>query len=196
MTVLKTMGSSTSSLFFQKSDSWQLSVIVYCTWEDRWAVLATSRKLRQIQQSDMFWRWMCSRLEVEHGVYSPVIIPVASTFRSLFMELSPLRNMWEKMVISNEMTPPQFQGGDKKKISVYARFSPKRPGQPQLTTAEVLSEENNDDDFQNRDDDVEVTLPLHQRLAMIKLSHNLKSNGQALKVLASEGGNCCIYLTA
>ena len=48
------------------------------------------------------------------------------------------------MVISNEMTPPQLQGGDKKKISVYARFSPKRPGQPQLTTAEVLSEENND----------------------------------------------------
>ena len=183
------MGSSTSSLFFQKSDSWQLSVMAYCTWEDRWAVLATSRKLRQLQQSDMFWRWMCSRLEVEHGVYSPVIIPVASNFRSLFMELSSSRNMWEEVVVSNERTPLHLQGGDKKKINVYARFSPKRPEQSQLSTAQVSNDGNNDGYFENQDDDVEVTLPLHQRLAMIKLSHNLKSNGQALKVLASEGGN-------
>ena len=97
--------------------------------------------------------------------------------------------MWEEVVVSNERTPLHLQGGDKKKINVYARFSPKRPEQSQLSTAQVSNDGNNDGYFENQDDDVEVTLPLHQRLAMIKLSHNLKSNGQALKVLASEGGN-------
>lgn len=40
----------------------------------------------------------------------------------------------------------------------------------------------------NENEEIEVTLPLHQRLAMIKLSRNLKSNKEALKILTSEGG--------
>lgn len=100
--------------------------------------------------------------------------------------------MWEERIVNNEQLPLYLQGGDKKKISVYARFSPKRPQQLTLTTSVSSDEANSNGDLENEDDDLEVTLPLHQRLAMIKLSHNLKSNGQALKVLASEGGQLCI----
>jgi hypothetical protein len=94
--------------------------------------------------------------------------------------------MWEATTIEEEESDKcivnSLQAGDKNKISVYARFSPKR-----LQLNDIV-DENNENISDNGDKDQEVTLPLYQRLAMIKLSHNLKGNRQALKVLASEGG--------
>jgi hypothetical protein len=58
-----------------------------------------------------------------------------------------------------------------------------------------INEDNHDDEQRNNNDDdeaenqeIEVTLPLHQRLAMIRMSRKLKSNRQALKILTAEGG--------
>jgi hypothetical protein len=44
-----------------------------------------------------------------------------------------------------------------------------------------------DDDNNDNETDNAVTLPLHQRLQLVRLSRGLKSNRQALKVLAEEG---------
>ena len=193
------MGSTQSTAFFQKSDSWLLSVLVFCSWDDRWNVLSTSRRIHQFRQSDLFWRWMCGRLNVENAVYSPYVIPIATNFRTLFKELYPLRNMWQEVLKIDEdseehsnpmISQTQGQEGDKKRISVYARFSPKIPKKPETDELGNVQQQNENDENENENenDDLEVTLPLHQRLMMIKLSHNLKSNGQALKVLAAEGG--------
>src|SRR5690606_11786313 len=69
------------------------------------------------------------------------------------------------------------------KISVYARFRP-------LGDSNAIKNGNatNNDTGADGGHEVEVTLPLYQRLAMIKMSHNLKSNRDALRVLTSEGG--------
>ena len=132
---------------------------------------------------------------MESGVYYPYVIPIAGNFKSLFMELYPLNNMWEDEDLNEEEERSlALQGGDKKKISVYARFCPKRPNKIENENEKTELENENKNEKkadiidENDDEDVEVTLPLHQRLAMIKMSHNLKSNREALKVLTSEGG--------
>lgn len=65
----------------------------------------------------------------------------------------------------------------KSKISVCARFRPKNTSQIQL------HEDADTDDLSGR---AAVSLPLHQRLALIKITNNLKSNRDALKVLAGD----------
>lgn len=96
-----------------------------------------------------------------------------------------MRKMWNSPVINGGEISPELRAVGKKNISVYARFSPKRP-KPAALKAESESKEN--ENLENEVDEVEVTLPLHQRLAMIRMSHDLNSNRQALKVLTSEGG--------
>ena len=179
------MGSSISAAFFDKSDSWVLAVLAYCSWEDRYEVFLISRKFLNFQTDDLFWKWMCSRLEAENSVYSPSVIPTSLTFRKLFQELYPLNQMWSAIDGNDTELLDELQSGDKRKISVYARFCPRRPKADAL---KVIDENDENENIEEKDDAMEVTLPLHQRLAMIKMSHRLTNNRQALKVLTSEGG--------
>lgn len=68
----------------------------------------------------------------------------------------------------------QAQVGERFKISVYARFRPKRTNYADGSEIDHSKEK-------------AVTLPLHQRLSMIRMSHRLTSNISALKILAAEG---------
>jgi hypothetical protein len=179
------MGSDISTTFYDKTDSWLLAALVYCAWEDRSRVLLIARRFHRFQQSDLFWRWMCGRLDIENSVYSPHFTPPSSTFRGLFMELYPMRKMWNVPMANGIENSQELRATGKKNISVYARFSPKRP-KPAALKTDFENKEN--DDVENEVEKVEVTLPLHQRLAMIRMSHDLNSNRQALKVLTSEGG--------
>jgi hypothetical protein len=100
-----------------------------------------------------------------------------------------------------------LRGNMKKfKIKVYAKFRPlvheneesnrsfKALMSPHSNSQEVIQTQSIDEvNYSSNKEDslqesIEVTLPLHQRLSMIKMSHNIKSNRQALKILASEGG--------
>jgi hypothetical protein len=101
------------------------------------------------------------------------------------MELYPMRKMWNVPMVNGIEISPELRATGKKNISVYARFSPKRP-KPAALKTDFENKEN--DNVENEVEEVEVTLPLHQRLAMIRMSHDLNSNRQALKVLTSEGG--------
>ena len=179
------MGSDVSTAFYHRSDSWFLPMLVFCSWEDRFNTCLVSGKFHKFQQDDLFWRWMCCRLDTENNVYSPVIVPVSSTFRSLFTELFHLRSMWDAVQITVGNDTEQSKANDKKRISVYARFCPVRP---KLKALEKSDENHAVEDQENDSDSVEITLPLHQRLAMIKMSNRLTSNRQALQVLTSEGG--------
>jgi len=79
----------------------------------------------------------------------------------------------------------QEQKSNTFKINVYARFRPSAHSLKKQSKIEAVKPLEASDDAAAA---IEVNLPLHQRLAMIKLSHKLTSNKEALKVLATEGG--------
>ena len=187
------MGGQLSTISIRESSSFSWTIADFCSWEDRFAFVSTSKTFRSLINDDLFWRYMANRLAIEHGVYVPSTVPKNSrTFKNLFRELYPLRRMWEETMsneeleaLSNALTVPRIHinNGEKNKIQVYARFKPKKNNKENSTDADTTTPNDT-----NEEKEVEVTLPLHQRLAMIKMSHNLTSNRQALRVLTSEGG--------
>jgi kinesin family protein 5 len=100
------------------------------------------------------------------------------SWRLLFKDLFPLRHSWAAMQgrDSAEQLPSHDDGseaasGDRFRINVYTRFKPNPNAH--LDDHDALSNK--------------VVLPLHQRLALIKMSHGLRTNRDALQVLRNEG---------
>jgi hypothetical protein len=97
------------------------------------------------------------------------------TWRTTFLELYKIRNLW----VGDASQPGEVNGvgqlnenyenilKEHFKINVYARFRP----------------QNDEIQYEHK----QITLPLHQRLGLIKISCNLKSNSEALRVLKEEG---------
>ena len=159
---------------------WLWHTLEFCSWRDRSTVLSLSKAFRMLGSSDKLWRLLIARLQYEHGVYVPPVIPSTErSWRMLFLELySTQRHMWrqspEDDLAAESPKTTQKETSGRSKISVYARFRP----------------EQQDDDksaFADTDDGRAVTLPLHQRISMLKLSGKAQSNREALRVLASEG---------
>jgi hypothetical protein len=85
--------------------------------------------------------------------------------------------MWE--IKEEEVTERDKVIGERFKINVYARFRPleaKKESAPESTVENEVKTHKS------------VTLPLHQRLSMIRVSHNFRNNSDALRVLTAEGG--------
>jgi len=135
-----------------------------------------SKKLAAKTSTDAFYRFLCYRLVEEHLLYIPSmpVLPPPLNWRRLFVELFALRNIW---FVSENASTHQFS--QKFKISVFARFRPKLSDEVEI--------EDIRDSISSVDSEKEITLPLHQRLSLIRMSHGLKKNGAALRVLASEG---------
>ena len=178
-------------------EPWFLQVLEYCSWDERAHTFEVCKSVHSMTGTDLFWRWLCRRLAAEHGVYVPHVAPrFARGFRQVFRELFPMKDMWmPKEVCSVNETliaaKTALVKSDRSKIKVFARFRPKDDrsrGDENTDPAVVASSQSGKSDSSNP----EVTLPLHQRLAMIKLSHRLSSNRQALKILTSEGGKWTI----
>lgn len=97
------------------------------------------------------------------------------TWRTTFLELYKIRNLWvgdhggesEGGAIGQMNEKYEEILKEHFKINVYARFRP----------------QNDEIQYEHK----QITLPLHQRLGLIKLSCNLKSNREALRVLKEEG---------
>lgn len=112
-----------------------------------------------------------------------------------------MRNIWlgdkKQFLQSMDGTAKVSQVGERFKVNVYVRFRPKRNEEessgflsPYCQYVFVLylfifpfvpSASNRTGSTRA------VTLPLHQRLSMIRMSQRLPSNAAALKVLAAEG---------
>ena len=180
---------------------WCFTSLEYCGWRERWNLLLVSKKLFSLTYGDEFWKWMCCRLSEENGVYYP---KHSRSYRVLFKELYPLHNMWDffphqEGVIHTLSLTSTTKSSSKNRMQVFARFKPKSKSlsttvndtSPNVDENDLLingtNEEENMNNHQNSDD-IEVTLPLHQRLAMIRMSHKLNSNQDALRILTSEGG--------
>lgn len=154
-----------------------LHVMEYSTWKDRAEVTTLTKSTADIAHSENYYRWMCQRLEKENFLHVPDRISINSSWKSRFLDMYKMRNYWSPLGEQNvvERRDVDFNYINKTKINVFARFRP----------LPKSCQESMDD---NKENIVEVTLPLHQRLRMIKMSHNIKSNKKALKVLAAEGG--------
>ncbi len=150
---------------------WLLFIMEYCDWDQRFQLAALSRQWRQNTQVNAFYRFLCERLSAERAIYVPHSLPTRIDWKTLFRQLYRLRDLWgmAKEGFDAKGGKPNMQQ-ESWKINVFARFRPFNPSEDQ---------ENNC---------ASVTLPLHQRLQMIKMNRKLGSNRAALQVLAQEGG--------
>jgi kinesin family protein 5 len=111
-------------------------------------------------------KWMCVRFMHDFKLYHSLKLSVGTSWKNIYAELSRNKNLWN-IVSTDNSTMSQS------KIQVYSRFRP-------------FDKSSVSNDMKEHDQKV-ITLPLHQRLTLIKLSHGLKSNREALHVLKEEG---------
>lgn len=165
--------------------AWALVIFEFCDWKDRCNLMMTSRRWWRNTSSQSFYRFLAQRLAIECAVYVPPLPPANETWKSLFMELYKLRNIWKPHALTAAAAAAdggsREGSGSRFKISVYARFKPQKSNDAEAKAGAA-------DAAAGEEAAKQVSLPLHQRLAMIRLSRNLKSNRAALKVLTSEGG--------
>lgn len=202
---------------------WAWQVLEYSDWNTRHAVSRLSKEWHQNTTTMQFYRFLCTRLSTEHGVYTPVTPPFSENWKTLFFELFKLRRLWNAPYVNLDdptaMALNPLQSSDefneRFKISVYAKFRPhqvkekdnkkeshqnsnhhnhkqKLPHSKDGSNSKTIDDSKKENEENNADNDstsgTKVTLPLHQRLAMIRMSHNIKNNRSALKVLTEEGG--------
>jgi hypothetical protein len=138
--------------------------------------LFLSKGFFKLLTSENAFKWRLERLHIEYGVYFPPVLPSNHTWKSLYLELAPRRFLWDgqkKESAISEEEDDNIQEEDKEnKIVVCARMKPLS-----TTTPKDSISENH-----------KVILPLHQRLSLIRMSRNLKSNGEALRILQVQGG--------
>ena len=107
------------------------------------------------------------------------------TWKSLFLDLRKKSDLWEKEHVRNIETNDDNHSLDHLDnviseesinctenftVDVSARFKPK-----------------NNTEEKNSDNDPSLLVPLHQRLALIKISNNVTSNKEALGILKERG---------
>jgi hypothetical protein len=146
-----------------------------------------------------FYRFLCTRLSSEHLIYIPSTIPTKDTWRSVFLDMYHLRSLWfhpnddatgsahgryDNSSINATAEKYRAPVKERFKISVFARF---RPSDAIMTTHSTRRADNKGIIGAPQTKPLEIKLPLHQRLSMIRLARNLTSTKEALKVLASEG---------
>lgn len=188
---------------------WALHILEYCDWQTRHGASFLSKEWHKNTTTVFFYRFLCQRLSAEHGVYTPITPPFSDNWKTLFFELFKLRHLWtspyldlnDALVANAQQNSNEFK--ERFKISVYAKFRPHQLQPPvksvqvfkekaekeKLQSSKTTSESNDVENDENQENScAKVTLPLHQRLAMIRMSHKIKNNRSALKVLTEEGG--------
>jgi kinesin family protein 5 len=118
----------------------------------------------------MSYKWRIERLHIEKGVYfSRELSPIFSNWKDAFLNGWDKKNLWNLQSISNVDDPKE----DQFQISVSARFKPK--GISLYTPSSIRK----------------IDLPLHQRLAIIRMNRNITSQKEAFQILTQQGAwNC------
>ena len=188
-------------------------VLEFCPLETRVNFWVTNRRNCRTLSNQVYWHWLCrSYLEHDCKLYIPHKPPMYLTWKKLFMDLFPYRNTFFALQLTDDSSNTGEEEGeenidadpfprlpqrskvitDRFKINVVARF---RPKVSTVSPSSVVEDEkeNNYNKVENVADEDNgdaktVTLPLHQRLQLIKMSRRLQSNSQALRVLKDEGG--------
>ena len=163
--------------------------------------ISVSRAHAKLLTSEVSFKWRNVRLHIENGIYfSPDInisinvnskrtgadadVDASTNFwKQLFLQNYPKRNLWiaasrnKRQHCTRTSQDPRY-GNDKSvhkfQLTVSARFKPKGMDQAAST---------NTNQHQQK-----ISLPLHQRLALIRMNRNITSQREAFKVLMHQGG--------
>lgn len=161
---------TTSASFLFSSEGLLFLILNFCDEESRSNFLHLSNQLHRTLTSSFSFKWRLQRLHVERGVYFPPNLPPKVTWKEIFLKNWKRRFLWE--------TDVGLSRGDTNEesfnIQVSARFKPRS--------------KNADDNIEMVYGGKKAVLPLHQRLALIKMNRNLDSNKDAFEVLKNQGG--------
>ncbi|KAL3803853.1 hypothetical protein HJC23_004015 [Cyclotella cryptica] len=158
-----------------EESGWLFNVLDFCDRETRKAALFVTKRHAKIFTTEASFRWRLGRLHVENGIYFPCSLPKDHTWKSLFLELDKMRHLWVGDDVAGNTDAPNLTAsnnlsGNKYRISVFVRFKP------------FTSE------YDRAPNGRKAVLPLHQRLALIRIDKRLNSNKDALCVLKEQGG--------
>lgn len=160
------MGNKLSCADIQGDEESLFNILAFCDRETRSAAIFVAARYAKIFTTDASFRWRLERLHIEHGIYFPTTLVKGQTWKSLFLELDKKRSLW-LLTEDNHVNNSNCVG---EKISVYARFKPLGSGTGRVNRGR------------------KAVLPLHQRLALIRIDKALESNSDALCVLKEQGG--------
>jgi len=150
------------------------NILEFNSWKERINFFLLNKYLYNIYCSDfLYWKWLCKCLIHDSNLYIPRVLPKGESWQRLFKEMWQYRNLWSNVEITDDA---HRQDNKRFKISVYARFRP-----------DLKIENSEKTEFNNEGDRSNITLPLHQKLKLVKIARNLKTNKMALKFLKNEG---------
>jgi len=112
-------------------------------------------------KSEEFYFSMLGRLHIAKGVHFPGRLPRKLSWKSLYFDRKELTDMWQKG--QQESSKRKF------KIQVSARLKPRNHH-----AVSMMSQR-------------KIILPLHQRLALIRLGHNIRNNADAIEIMKTNG---------
>ena len=154
-----------------------MEVLTFADISTRNNCIFLSKRYHKILTSEESFRWRLERMHIERGIYTPTEFGNKHSWKSIFVKQHKRRNLWnasqelssenlDLRQVSRIETPQQKSLNTR--ISVCVRIKPKKSDLKQDTNEKV-------------------SLPLHQRLALIKVSNNMNSNREALSVLVQNG---------
>lgn len=146
------------------------SILNYLPEETRVSFIAVSKIHSKILTSDLSFKWRNDRLHIEYGVYYPMYSKNIN-WRQLFLANYKKKDLWTHEGQRDIPQDAPSRHNDTFQLNVSARFKPK---------GLELGTENRHEK--------KITLPLHQRLALIRTNENVKSQKQAFKILMEQGG--------
>ena len=154
-------------------------IVAYLDWGQRAQVAVLCGGLRKACQSPLYSQWLCRRLAAERYLYVPAALPPGITWGTFFHELWIARSLFAAPPpppLEGEEAPDPAPAGAQPaasaRIKVAARFK------PAADTGDA------DEDTENQHPG--VTLPLHQRVQLIKQSRRCTTS-QALGELSKRG---------
>lgn len=150
------------------------NVLEYASWRERFFFFLSSKETFKSTKSDLFWLWLCRCLQNDYHLYVPAKLPRGETWKRFFHDLWAYRNLFmlvTPQALLVDFSAPSAASANRFKINVFSRFKP-------------FSDTNKENMEDTRK---EVSLPLHQRLQLIKLSKKVSSNSVALRYLKEEG---------
>ena len=150
------------------------SVLAHASWQTRGYAPAVCREWnRPLAHGEAHWRWLCERLQLERGLYlSPGPCPHVDGWRAHFAVMWARRNMWTpagEAPGAEVATAPAE--GEAFNVNVAVRF---RPAVATAGGADTGEDEGNN-----------VTMPLHQRAAMVRAARGC-SQAAAMRIVMKE----------
>lgn len=118
--------------------------------------------------SDAAFKWRLERLHIENGIYFSSQIPHHSSYKQLFLKNYAKRNLWKNNADTTTEGGVNVDHHQQFQLTVSARFKPKGLDH-------------------NRNSMKKISLPLHQRLKLIRMNRNITSQKEAFQVLVQQG---------